>query len=180
MIELVPGLASMAMNLFRSGPSRAEMERDLQPFKQGLDGQMDRINEYRNPNSNFWAENRDSLLNQVYNSSDFSNMLNNRMMYGANSGITNQQNLDRTTKAVQGTGQTLQDAWINLQGKSDDMYSNWLQGQNQYSQALTGIRSAQHQQDMSWYDNLQGGLNMMISPYDSHGNTMWGDFISED
>tara|TARA_R100001594_G_scaffold62766_1_gene97130 strand:+ start:7876 stop:8427 length:552 start_codon:yes stop_codon:yes gene_type:complete len=179
-VMAIPGLISMGMSLFGpSGPSRSEMEADLQPFKDGLDGQMDRINEYRDPNSNFWAQNRDSLLNQVYNSSDFSNMLNNRMMFGASSGIMNQQNLDRTTKAVQGTGQTLQDAWLNLQGKSDDMYSNWLQGQNQYSQALTGITSAQYQQEMDKHKTWQSGLNQMITPYNEAGSTLWGDVVNK-
>ena len=112
----LPGLLSVGLNLLNStrAPSRQDMLRDLAPFKQGLDAQLDRINEYRDRGSDFWTQNRQSLLNQAYNSANFGNMMANRMNFGTASGIQNQQAMDRNLAGVQGVGKGQKEAAASI------------------------------------------------------------------
>lgn len=178
-VTALPAIASVATSLFGSkGPSREQMLSDLAPFKQGLDDQIARINDYRNQDSPFWQQQEDSLLNQAYNSADFSNMLSNKLNFGTASGIQNQQNLDRTTQGVQQVGGLINDAWLNLQKHSDAQYQDYLSGLNNYSQALTGIRSAEHSQKMDDRQNLIGFFDsMMMSGKD--GKSYWDKIITK-
>lgn len=180
LMAALPAIASVGMSIFGSkGPSRQQMLNDLAPFKQGLDGQLNRINEMRDPNSAFWGQQQDSLLNQAYNSADFSNMLAGKMNFGTASGIQNQQNIDRTTQGVQNVGGLMQDAWLNLQKHTDDQYQNYLSGVNNYSQALTGITSAQHAQKMDRNQGIISALDsmMMGSGTDGGGKSIWEQLI---
>ena len=175
MLQALPAAISVGTALLGSfgGPSRQDMLDDLKPFKDGLDSQLDRINEYRNQDSSFWTQQQDNMLNQAYNSANFRNMLANRQNFGAASGIMNQQNVDRTTQAVQNVGGLMSDAWLNLQKHTDDQYQNYLSGLNNYSQALTGIRTAQHQQRQEGLQGIIGAAEGLMMPGDQIGNSIW-------
>jgi|8_EtaG_2_1085327.scaffolds.fasta_scaffold00244_17 hypothetical protein len=178
LLTALPAIASVGMSIFGSkGPSRADMMRDLAPFKQGLDGQLNRINDMRDPNSAFWGQQQDSLLNQAYNSADFSNMLAGKMNFGTASGIQNQQNIDRTTQGVQGVGGLMSDAWLNLQKHTDDQYQNYLSGVNNYSQALTGITSAQHAQKQDRNQSIISGFDSLMMGGANGGKSFWEKII---
>ena len=177
-VTALPAIASVATSLFGSkGQSRAEMLSDLAPFKVGLDDQLERIKNYRNKGSSFWQEQEDSLLNQAYNSADFSNMVSNKLNIGTASGIQNQQNLDRTTQGVQQVGGLIQDAWLNLQKHSDAQYQDYLSGLNNYSQALTGVRSAEHSQKMDNRQNLIGLMDSMMMSGSDGGASFWEKIV---
>lgn len=179
MATWIPGLISLGLSAFgNKGPSREEMLADLKPFKDGLDEQLNRINQYRDRKSDFWVEQKNSLLNQAYNAGDLSSMYNNRMNFGAASGILNRQNQDTLTNNLQNTGNLLNQSWLNLQDKTDNMYDKYLSGMNQYSQALTGVRTAQYQQKQDRMSNITGLLNQFITPYDKAGSkTLWQDMF---
>ena len=105
-------------------------------------------------------------------------MYNNRMNFGAASGILNRQNQDTLTNNLQNTGNLLNQSWLNLQDKTDNMYDKYLSGMNQYSQALTGVRTAQYQQKQDRMSNITGLLNQFITPYDKAGSkTLWQDMF---
>ena len=179
MSRCIPGLISLGLSAFgNKGPSREEMLADLKPFKDGLDDQLDRINQYRDRKGQFWQEQKSSLLNQAYNANDLSSMYNNRMNFGASSGIVNRQNQDNLTSNIQNTGNLLNQSWLNLQDKSDNMYDKYLSGMNQYSQALTGVRTAEYEQGQDRISNITGLLNQFITPYDKAGDkTLWEDMF---
>ena len=100
------------------------------------------------------------------------------MNFGTASGIMNQQNLDRTTQGVQGVGGLMQDAWLNLQKQSDDQYQNYLSGLNNYSQALTGVRSAEHSQKMDSRQGMIGALDSLMMS-DNQGKSFWEKIIGQ-
>tara|TARA_R110000824_G_scaffold95302_4_gene229253 strand:- start:3940 stop:4479 length:540 start_codon:yes stop_codon:yes gene_type:complete len=178
MLQYLPAAISIGTSLFgNKGPSRQDMIDDLEPFRTALTGQKDRIDEYRDRDSEFWGEQENSMLNQAYNSADFSNMLGGKMNFGAASGIQNQQNMDRTTKGVQGVGGLMGDAWMNLQKHTDDMYQNYLSGENNYSQALTGVRTAQYQQGQERMQGIIGAAEGLMQPGDDQGNSIWSKMI---
>ena len=177
-LTALPSIVSIGTSIFGSkGPSRQQMLNDLKPFRQGLDSQLERINEYRDQDSSFWSQQQDSLINQAYNSADFSNMLGGRMNFGAASGIQNQQAVDRTTQNIQGVGGLMTDAWLNLQKHTDQMYQDYLAGENNYSQALTGIRSAQHAQQQDYLQNIIGASEGLMT--NVGGKTVWQHMTPE-
>lgn len=169
-----PGTIIQGINLVGSlfnsnkGPSLAERKAQMAPFKQGLDNQLKRVNEYRDMGSSFYDQMKQQLMNTMMNSVDLSNTVGNRANYGASSTIQNQQNMDRMTKGIQGIPNQLNDAWMNMQRQSDQEYQNWLSGTQQYTQGIMGAWTEEHQAKQNQWDDISGMLGLLGDAFPSN------------
>lgn len=164
MLQALPTLISLGANLLsKKGPSMAERKEMLQPWRTSLDSMKDRSEQYRDRGSEFWTQQQDYITNQALQGSDWSKMFSNRQFGGMNlpSPFQAQKNLNIGQKSIQGIPGMLNKAWMNLQGESDKMFSEYAAGEQKYGDYMTGFQTEEYankQSRLGDFTSLMGTL----------------------
>ena len=142
-------------------PTLAQRQKQMAPFKAGLDAQLKRINEYRDMGSSFYDQMRSQLMNTMLNSVDLGDTMASRVSYGATSNMQNQQNMDRYASSMKSIPIQLGKTWADMQRHSDSEYQNWLAGTQQYTQGEMGAWTEAAKARSDNWDDFSGMLSLV-------------------
>ena len=142
LLKAAPTILSIGSNLFqKKGPTMAQRQSLLQPWKQGMDDMEERAEMYRDPESEFWRRQEGYLTNQVLQNQDWSNMFIGRQFgnMGMASPMMAQKQLNQNLSSMNTIPGILNKAWMNQQGTSDDMMKDVVAGRKAYGEQMQGF-----------------------------------------